>query len=215
MKFFGLLLMGFSLVGLNTRGIKASSGTESRKFLQSLYADDSHESFHPSDFSHPDDDDTVSTTLRDQEEFLSSLSSDNVEYVESSESARVEPLRASEKLSISESSDAARSPEDSTNDISANKCNFSDISSRIQSYVKLGDKIIRKQINNARDHESSVKTKEVESQDSLGIDVTHDVFETTSSQAGLFRGIIYKGKVRCAFRSLFSSASDAKTEMIP
>lgn len=197
MKLFCLLLI--SLMGLKATANEisndpAQSGPSS--FLKTLYAVESHESYNEPSQLPWESDDTTSTTLNNQDEFVSSLSSENVEYIENREIAQTQPLKA-----LSDSSEIPKSVFDAEDystssdvDISANKCNLSEPSSRLQSYIGLGDEIIRKdKIYNARDYDSTVETKATNSA-SLEIDVTHDVFETTSSQGGLLPGIIYKGK---------------------
>lgn len=203
MNLFGLLLI--SLMGAHARGSKTSndpapgrSGPPPNLF-KSLYAVESHESYRPSDSSQlpwkGEHDLSASSLQRNQDEFLSGISSENVEYIESSEN--IEPLgRSNGKLSTFVDGDSAIDDfADSEDDASSRKCNLSDTSASVQGYVGLGDKIIRKEINYARDSRESTKESR-ESRGSLDIDVTHDVLETATSRGGLLWGIIYKGKVQ-------------------
>lgn len=200
MKLFSLLLI--SLMGVHARGSKTSNDPAPGRsgpppnLLKSLYAVESQEAYRPSDSSQlpwKNENDVSASSQHNQDEFLSGMSSENVEYIESSENVEREPLgRRSGKLSTFVDDDSAKDDfADSDDDTSSRKCNFSDTSATVQGYVGLGDKIIRKEINYARDSREGTK----ESRGSLEIDVTHDVLETASSRGGLLWGIIYKGKV--------------------
>jgi hypothetical protein len=69
----------------------------------------------------------------------------------------------------------------STNSINANRCNSLVKSGKIFNYVRLGEKVVKSDI--------------------LQVDVTHDVFSTSTS---LVAGIIYKGKVVSVMHSICS-----------
>lgn len=206
MNLFGLLLI--SLMGVHAQGSKASNDPAPGRsgppnLLKSLYAVESHESYRPSEslqLPWTGEHEHSSSTHRNQDAFLSGMSSENVEYIESSENVEREPPgRTSGKLSTFVDGDSAND-ELAESDDAANskKCNPSDTSATVQGYVGLGDKIIRKEINYAKDSREGTKEPR-ESRGSLEIDVTHDVLETASSRGGLLWGIIYKGKVHSSY----------------
>lgn len=197
MNLFSLLLI--SLMGVHARGSKASNDPAPGRsgppnLLKSLYAVESHESYRPSDTVQLPWNSEPASTHRNQDAFLS-MSSENVEYIESSEDEDGEPPGlVSEKLSTFVDGDSAHDDFAESDEDSSKKCNPSDTSATVQGYVGLGDKIIRKEINYAKDSREGTKEPR-ESRGSLDIDVTHDVLETASSRGGLLWGIIYKGKV--------------------
>lgn len=199
MNLFGLLLI--SLMGVQARGSSASNDPAPGRsgpppnLLKSLYAVESHESYRPSDSLQLPWTGEHEPTHRNQDAFLSAMSSENVEYIESSENiAKEQPGRASGKLSTFVDGDSANDEFAESDEASSKKCNPSDTSATVQGYAALGDKIIRKEINYAKDSREGTKEPR-ESRGSLDIDVTHDVLETASSRGGLLWGIIYKGKV--------------------
>lgn len=207
MKLLGLLLISLMSHGVRANKISndpAPGRSGPPNLSRNIYATESHEAYRPS-VSSLLPSNTIHTTIHhhnsNQDRFASSLSSENVEYIESSESRVSEKLSELSKATLTEEDYSTSS--DVVVDLSSIiKCNLSDSSSRLQSYVALGDKIIRKEINNARDYDSTDKVNERANE--VDIDVTHDVFETTTTHSGLIRGIIYKGK---AHSSSFSSVS--------
>ncbi|CRK91200.1 CLUMA_CG004883, isoform A [Clunio marinus] len=78
------------------------------------------------------------------------------------------------------------------NEKQKNRCDVSATNSRLRSYINLGYKIVKvyaqKDKNTAQGGEVARQMPE--------IDVTHDVFETMTSQSGLMDGIIYKVNCR-------------------
>lgn len=204
MNLFGLLLI--SLMGVHARGSKASNDPAPGRsgppnLLKSLYAVESHESYRPSDSLELPWKSEPASAHRNQDAFLS-MSSENVEYIESIEDEeRGPPGQVSEKLSTFVDGDSAHddfAESEDNDDASSKKCNPSDTSATVQGYVGLGDKIIRKEINYAKDSREGTKEPR-ESRGSLEIDVTHDVLETASSRGGLLWGIIYKGRVHSSY----------------
>lgn len=75
------------------------------------------------------------------------------------------------------------------------RCDLGAPNSRIARYLKLGDRVIEMDFNYSKEQENSfIKPKE-NKKIRMSVDVSHDVFETTSNTGGLLMGIIYKGKL--------------------
>lgn len=74
------------------------------------------------------------------------------------------------------------------------RCDLGAPNPQIARYLKLGDKVIEMDFNYSKEQEPLIKPKE-NTKNRMKIDVSHDVFETTTSQGGLLMGIIYKGKI--------------------
>lgn len=82
---------------------------------------------------------------------------------------------------------------DSTSAETTDKCDLGARSSRVSNYLKLGDKLVRKE----KEHERSREETKTKDSENIGLDVIHDVFDTTSSQGGLLGGIVYTGNFHC------------------
>lgn len=73
------------------------------------------------------------------------------------------------------------------------RCGFGERDSRITNYLKLGDKVVEEFSSQESEKKSTSNDINVESALRINFDVTHDAFDTSSSQGGLHVGITYKG----------------------
>jgi hypothetical protein len=78
-----------------------------------------------------------------------------------------------------------------------NRCDLGAPNPQIVRYLKLAERVIGVDFNYSKEQESSVIKPKENTKNHMRIDVSHDVFETTSSHGGLLMGIIYKGKIYC------------------
>lgn len=73
------------------------------------------------------------------------------------------------------------------------RCDLGAPNSRIAQYLKLGDRVIEMDFNYSKEQEHSLVKPKENTKNRMSVDVSHDVFETTSNRGGLLMGIIYKG----------------------
>lgn len=163
-----MLLLLISFLGLEARDDPAQ--------LDDRYVTESHESYRPAEapvtlmaHHHRPDEDKRTGNQKPFSDVISSASSESVEFFVDNRDS----IARSGKLTLQSDIDGA-----TTSNVSR-RCG-----SVVDGYLKPGDKVIGRAINNA-------SSRGILSEGGRIIDVTHDVFATTTS---LLVGIIYKGE---------------------